>query len=159
VVLVTAEPLEAVPDLTLPEAAARWGVASRNSIKARAAALGVELRRDEPIHTVWPAEAVALGDRLAKLLKQPGATLGNFPEALVSDSCRGCQWHHPGRPPGPQRSGGGAPPICPSVAPGAVVSDGALSALLQLAAAMAPPPQPAHPPGCARGWLAGPGPW
>jgi hypothetical protein len=65
-------------DLALPEAAARWGVASRNSIKARAAALGVELRRESSTRTVWPAEYVALGDQLDEHLKQPGATLGGF---------------------------------------------------------------------------------
>jgi hypothetical protein len=64
-------------DLTLPEAAARWGVASRY-IEVRAAALGVELRRESSTRTVWPAEYVALGDQLAEHLKQPGATLSGF---------------------------------------------------------------------------------
>lgn len=106
-VLVTAEPLEAVPDLTLPEAAARWGVASRNSVKAWAAALGVELRRVSPIHTVWPAEAVALGDRLAKLLKQPEATLGNFPEALSVTAAEGVSDTTPAAPLPPSDRGRG----------------------------------------------------
>jgi hypothetical protein len=38
------EALEALPDLTLGDCCQRWGVASRNAIKARAKALGVELR-------------------------------------------------------------------------------------------------------------------
>ena len=47
------DPLEALPDLTLAEAGDRWGVSSRNSIKAGAAALGVELRRESSTRTVW----------------------------------------------------------------------------------------------------------
>jgi hypothetical protein len=161
---VTAEPLEAVPDLTLPEAAARWGVASRNSIKARAAALGVELRRDSPTHTVWPAEAVALGDRLAEHLKQPGATLGNFPEALSVTAAGGVSDSTPAAPLAPSDRGKGPRRSALSVTPRAAVSDGALSALLQLAAAMAPPPPPPDPLAVARGlaeaaqlgaWLSG----
>ena len=49
-------PLEGVPDLTLADCCQRWGVNSRNSVKARAAALGVELRRESSTRTVWPAE-------------------------------------------------------------------------------------------------------
>lgn len=76
------EPLQALPDLTLSEAASRWGVSSANTIKARAAALGVQLRRESSTRTVWPAADVPLGDRLAQHLANPGATLRNFPEAL-----------------------------------------------------------------------------
>ena len=70
--MTTPEPLEALPVLTLAEAGDRWGVSSRNSVKARAAALGVELRRESSTRTVWPAEYVALGDRLAGHLKTGG---------------------------------------------------------------------------------------
>ena len=51
--MTASEPLEALPDLTLAEAGDRWGVSSRNSIKAGAAALGVELRRESGTRTVW----------------------------------------------------------------------------------------------------------
>ena len=79
--MTASDPLEALPDLTLAEAGDRWGMSSRNAVKARAAALGVGLRRDSPTRTVWPSEHVALGDRLAAHLKHPGATLASFPEA------------------------------------------------------------------------------
>jgi hypothetical protein len=75
---------EAQPDLTLAECCSKWGVTSRNSIKARAKALGVELRRESPTCTVWPGEHVALGDELAKHLKVRGNTLANFPHRLPS---------------------------------------------------------------------------
>jgi hypothetical protein len=64
--------LDAVPDLTLAECCARWGVSSRNSIKARAAALGVELRQESSTRTVWPAEHLKLGDSLDAHLKARG---------------------------------------------------------------------------------------
>ncbi|MCP9793335.1 hypothetical protein KBZ20_16345 [Vulcanococcus limneticus Candia 3F8] len=69
------------PDLTLAECCERWGVSSRNSIKARAAALGVELRRESSTRTVWPREDVPLGDELDQHLKT-GGTLRDFPGAL-----------------------------------------------------------------------------
>lgn len=80
----TPDAIEATPDLTISQAAERWGVSSANTVKTRAAALGVELRRESSTRTVWPAEHVALGDRLAEHLKRPGATLRYFPEALPS---------------------------------------------------------------------------
>jgi len=69
------------PDLTLQECCERWGVNSRNSVKARAAALGVELRRESSTRTVWPREDVPLGDELHEHL-QSGGTLRDFPGAL-----------------------------------------------------------------------------
>lgn len=69
------------PDLTLQECCERWGVSSRNSVKARAAALGVELRRESSTRTVWPREDVPLGDELHEHL-QTGGTLRDFPGAL-----------------------------------------------------------------------------
>lgn len=75
--------LDALPDLTLAECCERWGVSSRNSIKARAAALGVELRRESSTRTVWPAQHVALGDELAEHLRQ-GGKLAGFPRSLPS---------------------------------------------------------------------------
>jgi hypothetical protein len=77
---------ETLPDLTLAECCQRWGVSSRNAIKARAAALGVELRRESSTRTVWPAEHMALGDELAEHLKKPGATLGNFRKSTFKDT-------------------------------------------------------------------------
>jgi hypothetical protein len=69
------------PDLTLQECCERWGVSSRNSVKARAAALGVELRRESSTRTVWPRDEVPLGDELDQHLKT-GGTLRDFPGAL-----------------------------------------------------------------------------
>jgi hypothetical protein len=152
------EPIDAAPDLTLSDAAARWGVSSSNTIKARAAALGVPLRRESSTRTVWPAADVALGDRLAAHLKQPGATLANFPEALPSVPSAGAGSGADGLlsvmaagagsgAPKPARRGGGALSV-PSAGAG---SDGAaLAALAQLAAAINPAP-PADPLAVARG--------
>jgi hypothetical protein len=67
-------------DLTLSECCDRWGVSSRNSIKARAAALGVELRRESSTRTVWPSQFLALGDDLDAHLRN-GGTLASFPSA------------------------------------------------------------------------------
>ena len=159
------EPLEALPDLTLAEAGERWGVSSRNSVKARAAALGVELRRESSTRTVWPAEAVALGDQLAEHLKRPGGTLANFPgvrpsvmaPAAVSDGApyvRGA-----GDDSKLARRGPGLPSL-----PAPAAGTDAMAALAQLAAALAPPPPPADPLAVARGladaaalgaWLSG----
>lgn len=71
------------PDLTLQECCERWGVSSRNSVKARASALGVELRRESSTRTVWPRDEVSLGDELDQHLKA-GGTLRDFPGALPS---------------------------------------------------------------------------
>jgi len=79
---VTAEAVSiGTPDLTLQECCERWGVSSRNSVKSRAAALGVELRRESSTRTVWPREDVPLGDDLDRHLKT-GGTLRDFPGAL-----------------------------------------------------------------------------
>ena len=146
------EPLEALPDLTLSEAGERWGVSSRNSVKARAAALGVELRRESSTRTVWPAEFVPLGDRLAEHL-QHGGTLASFPGAMPSVTAPtagsdGVSQTAPMAPgdgsKGPRRSAG------LSLTAPTAGSDG-LAALAQLAAALAPPPPPADPLAVARG--------
>jgi hypothetical protein len=76
--------IDAIADLTLAQCCERWGVASRNSIKARAAALGVELIRESSTRTVWPAEYVALGDELAEHLTGKRATLANFPGSVMA---------------------------------------------------------------------------
>ena len=79
----SSDALEALPDLTLADCCERWGVASRNAIKARAKALGVELRRESSTRTVWPSEHLALGDELAEHLKTPRGTLANFGRSLT----------------------------------------------------------------------------
>ncbi len=72
---------EATPDLPLGDCCDRWAI-SRNAVKSRAAALGVELVRESSTRTVWPAEFVPLGDELADHLKGKGATLANFPGSV-----------------------------------------------------------------------------
>ncbi len=67
----------ALPDLTLGDCADRWQI-SRNSIKARAVALGVQLRRESSTRTVWPGEHLDLGDALHQHLQRPKATLANY---------------------------------------------------------------------------------
>jgi hypothetical protein len=139
-------PLDALPDLTLAECCARWGVSSRNSIKARAAALGLELRRESSTRTVWPAEHVPLGDELAEHL-QHGGTLASFPRSVPA-------------PAAGTDVGDGLSVMAPAAgsdrakrssltAPAA--SSDAMAALAQLAAAMAPPQPPADPLAVARG--------
>ena len=73
------------PDLPLQECCERWGISSRNSVKSRAAALGVALRRESSTRTVWPREDVPLGDELHEHL-QGGGTLRDFPGALPQQS-------------------------------------------------------------------------
>jgi hypothetical protein len=142
-------PLEALPDLTLAEASDRWGVSSRNTLKARAAALGVVLRRESSTRTVWPAEYVALGDRLAEHL-QSGGTLASFGPSVTAptDGSDGVSQTAPFTPGDgskrPRRSGG------LSLMAATDGSD-ALGALIQLAAAMAPPPPPVDPLTVSRG--------
>ena len=124
-------------------------MSSRYSVKAQAAALGVELRRESSTRTVWPAEYVALGDRLAEHLKN-GGTLTSFGPSVIAatDGSDGLSQAAPLAPVDgskrPRRSGG-----LSLKAP----TDGsdALPALIQLAAALAPPPPPADPLTVSRG--------
>lgn len=74
---------ETTIDLSLQECCDRWGI-SRNAVKSRAQALGVDLIRESSTRTIWPAADLALGDRLHQHLQAKGATLANFPEALPS---------------------------------------------------------------------------
>jgi hypothetical protein len=128
------EALEALPDHTLSECCERWGVSSRNSVKARAAALGVELRRESSTRTVWPAAHLPLGDELAEHLKKPGGNLANFGRSLTppADGTDGASSLVPvpskGRP-------------VASLTPPADGSDG-LMALAQMAMALRPPADP-----------------
>ncbi len=51
------------PDISIRDLEQRWGL-SRNGLKARAKALGVELVRVSSSCTVWPGVYIDLGDRL-----------------------------------------------------------------------------------------------
>jgi hypothetical protein len=76
---------DAFTDLTLAQCCDRWGVSSRNAIKARARALGVELVAVSSTCTVWPGEHVALGDALNTYLAPPiRGKLADFPHKLPS---------------------------------------------------------------------------
>ncbi len=66
-------------DLPLRDVEARWGI-SRNTLKSRAAALGIDLIRVSSTDTRWPAAYVDLGDQLHDHL-QSGGTLKDFPGA------------------------------------------------------------------------------
>jgi hypothetical protein len=78
---VTALDLEEIqPDVSIADLERRWGI-SRNALKARAKALGIELIRKGPTLTVWPGNQVADGDRLDAHCKA-GGSLASFPGAV-----------------------------------------------------------------------------
>lgn len=64
-------------DVSIRDLEARWDI-SRNGLKARARALGVELRRVSSTLTVWPGDFLDLGERLHEHLAQ-GQPMGTFP--------------------------------------------------------------------------------
>jgi hypothetical protein len=66
----------APPDLSSRDLEKRWGI-SRNGIKARARALGVELIRVSSTLTTWPGAFIELGERLHDHL-QSGQPMGTF---------------------------------------------------------------------------------
>lgn len=72
------------PDVSIRELEERWSL-SRNGLKARAKALGVELIRVSSTLTVWPSQFIDLGDRLHEHISsgQPMATFGGL--APVTD--------------------------------------------------------------------------
>ena len=77
--------LEAIPaDLNIRDLEARWGI-SRNALKARAKALGVELIRVTSKQTAWPGAFIELGEQLHHHLQsgRPMAEFGGV--APVSD--------------------------------------------------------------------------
>ena len=79
-IAVTAADVEIIGvDLPLRDAEARWGI-SRNTLKTRAAALGVNLIRVSSTDSRWPAAYIDLGDQLQQHL-QAGGTLKDFPGA------------------------------------------------------------------------------
>lgn len=59
-------------DVSVADLERRWGI-SRNALKARAKALGIELQRKGPTLTVWPKDRVADGDCLDAHCKSGGA--------------------------------------------------------------------------------------
>ena len=65
------------PDISIRDLEQRWGL-SRNGLKARAKALGVELVRVSSTCTVWPGEYIDVGDRLHDHVSA-GNPLGTFP--------------------------------------------------------------------------------
>ena len=65
------------PDVSIRDLEQRWGL-SRNGLKARAKALGVELVRVSSTCTVWPGDYIDLGDRLHEHISA-GNPLGTFP--------------------------------------------------------------------------------
>ena len=71
---------EILPDASIADLERRWGI-SRNALKARAKALGIELQRKGPTLTVWPGNQVADGDRLDSHCKA-GGSLASFPGAV-----------------------------------------------------------------------------
>ena len=77
----TALELEEIqPDVSIADLERRWGI-SRNALKARAKALGIELIRKGPTLTVWPVNQVADGDRLDSHCKA-GGSMASFPGAV-----------------------------------------------------------------------------
>jgi hypothetical protein len=65
------------PDVSIRELEERWSL-SRNGLKARAKALGVELIRVSSTLTTWPGSFVELGDRLNEHISN-GQPLATFP--------------------------------------------------------------------------------
>ena len=72
-----------LPDVPLRDLEQRWGL-SRNGLKARARALGVELKRVSSTLTTWPGDFVDLGDQLDDHLKA-GRPMGAFPGIAPTD--------------------------------------------------------------------------
>jgi hypothetical protein len=83
VIAVTGQEAEVVVvDVPIRELEARWGI-TRNALKSRAAALGVELVRVSSTDTRWPVAFVDLADDLHEHL-QRGGTLKDFPGSKAS---------------------------------------------------------------------------
>ncbi|AFY27385.1 hypothetical protein [Cyanobium gracile] len=71
-------PADVAPaDVSIRDLEKRWGI-SRNGLKARARALGVELIRVSSTLTTWPGDFIELGERLQDHL-QSGQPMGTFP--------------------------------------------------------------------------------
>jgi predicted HicB family RNase H-like nuclease len=80
--IVRGKPMELFQALSAPncvsiaELEKRWGI-SRNAMKARAKAIGVELQRKGPTLTVWPGDRIHDGDLLDQHCKA-GGSLASF---------------------------------------------------------------------------------
>jgi hypothetical protein len=77
-------PEVAAAGTSIAELERHWGI-SRNALKARAKALGVQLQRISPKRTDWPADRIADGEALHRHL-EGGGTLRSFPGAVSGDS-------------------------------------------------------------------------
>ena len=78
------DPEVSQPDISIRDLEERWGL-SRNGLKARAKALGVELIRVTSTLTTWPGQFVELGDQLHEHISS-GQPMGTFAGlAPVSD--------------------------------------------------------------------------
>ena len=73
-------PLTPLPDVNINELEQQWDL-SRNGLKARAKALGVELKRPSTKATFWPAEYVELGQDLDRWIKS-GKPLAEHPAVI-----------------------------------------------------------------------------
>lgn len=71
-------------DISIRELEDRWGL-SRNGLKARAKALGVELQRVSSTCTTWPGAYIELGERLHEHLAS-GQPMGTFPGLKPADT-------------------------------------------------------------------------
>lgn len=71
-------------DISIRELEDRWRL-SRNGLKARAKALGVELKRVSSTCTTWPGEYIELGERLHEHLAS-GQPMGTFPGLKPADT-------------------------------------------------------------------------
>jgi hypothetical protein len=120
-------------------------VNSRNSVKARAAALGVELRRESSTRTVWPAEWLPLGDELQEHLSG-GGKLADFPGSVTAPAGGSDGTTQEAQPLAPRSAG-----LSVTAPAGSSDALAALAALAQLAAAITPPPPPPDPLSVARG--------
>jgi hypothetical protein len=80
--IVSGKPMElfqaisAIKGVSIAELEKRWGI-SRNALKARAKAIGVELQRKGPTLTVWPGDRIRDGVRLDQHCKA-GGSLASF---------------------------------------------------------------------------------
>lgn len=111
-----------IDDLSLPEVEQRWGI-NRTSVKNRAKALGVQLIRESSTRTVWPGDALALGDALHHHLKT-GGTTKTFNTAGTADSATSADTAKP-------------VPAQPSAGSSAITGPSADSQMLALATALA----------------------
>ena len=73
--------LTTLPDVNINELQEAWNL-SRNGLKARAKALGIELLRPSPKATFWPAQYVEAGHDLDRWIKS-GKPLSEHPAVIA----------------------------------------------------------------------------